>query len=216
MKIYIKSLTLILLFSLCQLAAAQKSSFTPEHEFRLGIGAYPLAESMDYFFNFDEFYTKGDGGYNMYESGQYYQGASVFTGSISAGYTYNMLHWISVGATLTYAGDFQKRYDRITDQYIGVNRTNRLYLMPMVRFNYLNRPLVRLYSQVGVGMSYVHTKQYFNGKPRLTSDWGASAQVTLFGISVGKQLFGFAELLGTGVQGSLVAGIGYRFNAKKK
>jgi hypothetical protein len=216
MKKYVKSLTLLIALSLCQLAVAQRRSFTPEHEFRLGIGAYPLAESIDYSFNYSDSYNHEYSGNNPYESKQNYHGASIFTGSISAGYTYNILRWLAIGSTLTYAGDFQKRYDRISNEEKGTNRTNRLYLTPMVRFNYLNRPIVRLYSQMGVGISYVHTKQHFGENPYSSSDCGLSAHVTFFGISVGRQLFGFAELLSVGVQGSFVVGMGYKFNAKKR
>ena len=220
MKTSITSLTLIaVLLSLSQLVAAQKSSFTPEHEFRLGIGAYPLGESLGYlYYNYGDHYYMNNiysNGYlnnNDYENMQTYYGPKTFTGSLSAGYTFNILRWLSVGATFTYAGSSQKGYDRITDQENGKSSDNHFYLMPIVRFNYLNRPLVRLYSQIGVGVSYVshkYTETAYNYTRK-----GVSAQVTLFGISVGKQLFGFAELLGTGVQGSFIVGIGYKFNAK--
>ena len=228
MRKNIKPLTLILALALCQLAVAQKSVFTPEHEFRLGIGSYPIAESMDYFYKSDDIsmkeygYGDGYGGfYGNFSGDQYgarltYHGPRVFTGSISAGYTYNMLRWLSVGATFTYAGDFQKRYDKTTDQEKEKNSANRFYLMPTVRFNYYNRPLIRLYSQIGVGISYINKQQHYKGKKHTTSAWGTSAQVTLLGISVGKQLFGFGEVIGTGVQGSFVFGIGYKFNAKNR
>ena len=218
MKTSIKLFTLIIALSLCQLAVAQKNSFTPEHEFRLGIGAYPLAQSIDYFFRSTPFYMDGfDAGYpgSSYESALTYTGSRNFTGAISAGYSFNVLRWLSVGGTFTYSGDSQKRYDRATDQEQEKNSANRFYLMPTVRFNYLNRPVIRLYSQIGVGISYMHEREFFKGKAYTTSGWGTSAQVTLLGISVGKQLFGFAELLGTGVQGSVVVGIGYKFNGKK-
>ena len=220
MKTSITSLTLILLLSLCQMVVAQKSKFTPEHEFRLGIGAYPLGESLGYLY-----YNYGDDYYQsyrhnsldnyFYESEQTYSGPDIFTGSISAGYTFNILRWLSVGATFTYAGRSNKSYDRITEQEKVRYNTNHFYLMPIVRFNYLNRPLVRLYSQIGVGVSYVsHSFRKDNVKTVNYIEKGLSAQVTLFGVSVGKQLFGFAELLGTGVQGSFIVGIGYKFNAK--
>jgi hypothetical protein len=218
MKTSIKSLTLILALSLCQIAVAQKSSFTPEHEFRLGIGAYPLAESLDYLYNKNDDYLSSYIHYELnssiYEGMKTYYGPKTFTGSISAGYTFNVLRWLSVGATFTYAGSFQKEYDRITNQALGRFNSNHLYFMPIVRFTYLNLPLIRLYSQVGAGASYVsyqHTEKKYN-----YTEKGISAQVTIFGISVGKQLFGFTELLGTGVQGSLVVGVGYRFNAKNR
>ena len=227
MKTSIKSLTLILMLSLCQMAASQGSIFTPEHEFRLGIGAYPLAESMDYFFRSKDGYLGSYGGNyggaygglygntsNHYTSALTYTGPRIFTGSISASYTYNVLSWLSVGAAFTYAGDSQKRYDRVTDHELEKNSANRFYLMPMVRFNYLNRPLIRLYSQVGIGISYMHEKKHIDGNRYVASGCGTAAQVTLLGVSVGKKLFGFAELLGTGVQGSVVVGIGYKFNAK--
>ena len=223
MKTSITSLTLIFaLLSLSQLVAAQKSSFTPEHEFRLGIGAYPLAESLGYLYHNNGYMTSfgyGNAALNDYEyiSAQNYTGPKKFTGSISAGYTFNVLRWLSVGATFTYAGGSSKVYDRITDQQKIKYNDNHFYLMPVIRFNYFSRPLIRLYSQIGVGLSYVSYKSQENNVTTVTyTEKGLAAQVTLFGVSVGKQLFGFAEFLGTGVQGSLVVGIGYKFNTKNR
>ena len=68
----------------------------------------------------------------------------------------------------------------------------------MARFSYLNKPAVRLYSSVGVGLV-------------ANSDLLPTIQLTYFGVSFGKRLFGFVEL-GAGLEylGGM-CGLGYRF-----
>ena len=85
-------------------------------------------------------------------------------------------------------------------------------LVPTVRFTYLNRPIVRLYSSIGVGVGFCRERTrnvegYIENNQHETF---CPAQITLLGVSVGRRLFGFAEL-STGSLGVCTAGIGYRF-----
>ena len=73
-----------------------------------------------------------------------------------------------------------------------------------MRFTYLNREKVQLYSAVSLGV---------------TSDFRYEVlpcyDFTLFGCAFGKTLFGFAEI-GNGFGGWGRVGIGYRFGSTKK
>lgn len=210
----------IILLIICSLPAMsqrkEKVAFTPEHEFRLGIGAFPVMT----FFNYYSSHTYLNYGNTILTTNEYndatqYYSPRTITGSISGGYTYNVLRWLSVGATFSYIGDFQNKYDRITNQKSEEFNSNNFILTPMVRFNYLNKPLIRLYSQIGIGASLIRKKLMYDGSQYSSSLWGLTGQITFLGVAVGKQVFGFTEILGTGSQGTLVVGVGYRFNTKQ-
>jgi hypothetical protein len=75
--------------------------------------------------------------------------------------------------------------------------------MPTARFVYLYREKVQLYSALSLGINFGSTVPL------------PCADMTIFGCTFGKSLFGFAEF-GTGVGGWGRVGIGYRFGSTKK
>lgn len=85
-------------------------------------------------------------------------------------------------------------------------------LVPTVRFTYLNRPIVRLYSSIGVGVGFCRerTRNVDGHIEANRNEHFCPAEVTILGVSVGRRLFGFAEL-STGSMGVCSAGIGYKF-----
>ena len=74
--------------------------------------------------------------------------------------------------------------------------------------------MVRLYSYAGIGISFNHYSNDsvgYPGKGRKYHDLMFAGQVTPIGVTVGKSIFGFAELgLGTCFSG-IAFGVGYRF-----
>lgn len=183
--------------------------FTPGAELRISIGFFPRVPDLFYIrwcmpdpspsFS-DENYSK------LLEN----KGARIVTGAMSANLSYNILRWVSIGATFTYNGDSQKTYSRITQKEIGQNNTHNFMLVPMVRFNYLNKPIIRLYSQIGLGIGLERVNRQYSNESEITNDFYLTGQITFFGISVGRKLFGFAEF-GYGAQGLLLGGVGYKF-----
>jgi hypothetical protein len=88
--------------------------------------------------------------------------------------------------------------------------------MPELRFSYLNRPHVTLYSAVAAGASLFFGKQY-NARNYGYFSWEKiskvypSCQLTAFGVRAGgEHLFGSFEL-GVGMKGFVSGGIGYAF-----
>ena len=135
----------------------------------------------------------------------------------SFNYHYRLTKWLWVGAMVNYA-----YYKDHTDFpfYTNASYTQRtincLTLMPELRFSYLNRPHVTLYSAVAAGASLFFGKQY-NARNYGYFSWEKiskvypSCQLTAFGVRAGgEHLFGSFEL-GVGMKGFVSGGIGYAF-----
>lgn len=144
---------------------------------------------------------------------RYYEGPMRTTGALGVVYGYRVRRWLEVGASFTYMG-YYRNLLRTSDG--GVARRQRehyLTLMPYVRFSWLNRRSVRLYASLHLGYQ-LGCERYFSMDKAVTYNYFAG-QFTPFGISVGRRLFGYAEI-GIGMRGVFVGGIGYRFGKDKK
>ena len=113
-----------------------------------------------------------------------------------AEYGYNVLSWLSLGAGVNYSyGSYRMLY-----------KFN-------VKFYWLNRKWVRMYSGVGVGLGIVSTNA---GAENEEEAAGRSTKLLptfdlrLIGLTVGQRLYGRFEV-GTLNTGLVSAGIGYRF-----
>ena len=135
----------------------------------------------------------------------------------SLNYHYRLTKWLWVGAMVNYA-----YYKDHLDYPFGTNavytqrRMNCLTLMPELRFSYLNRPHVTLYSAVAAGASLFFGKQLYEKQygslywERINKVY-PSCQLTALGVRAGgEHLFGTFEL-GVGIKGFASAGIGYAF-----
>lgn len=186
----------------------QQSWRNNRHEIRLGVGIVPMTSS--YSFGYKDYLPAQN------YSADFYKGDKTFTPAINLTYSYQFRKWLSLGATLTYAGVYQNSYDLLSDKLRGKYRDHYIGLTPTVRFDYLNREFIRLYSAFGfgIGMDMERdglTKDYYSGySNRLIP----TIDMTWFGVAVGRKIYGFCEL-GIGFNGFLKAGIGYRFNSKK-
>ncbi|MEG2071478.1 MAG: hypothetical protein RR034_08915, partial [Bacteroidales bacterium] len=140
-----------------------------------------------------------------------YHGAVFSTGAISFNYMYRIKKWLWIGGSATYCGFFSKVHNLVTDEVVGKNNVNTFSFYPSVRFSYLNRKYVTLYSGVSLGYTFIfgnrlesrYSQSYFTG------------QITAIGVSVGKTWYGFTEL-GLGMRGCISAGFGYRFKSVTK
>ncbi len=118
---------------------------------------------------------------------------------------------ISVGLTVSYAGRHRKNYDSFDKSVLGHYGEEFITFMPMLRVHWLNGKLYSLYSVVGLGLGVEHDHNCDKkGKNDTYNDLLVPGQFTPFGITVGRRLFGFAEV-GVGAQGCLICGIGYKF-----
>ncbi len=126
-----------------------------------------------------------------------------YTGMFSLSYTYHTRRWFQYGGTLYFGAITRSRFDNDTGKKVENLNSYAGGVMPTVRFVYLYREKVQLYSAVSLGVCFNEYE---------VIPWG---DLTLFGCSFGKKLFGFVEL-GAGFGGWGRVGIGYHFNAGKK
>ncbi|MDL2308723.1 hypothetical protein LJC68_05585 [Bacteroidales bacterium OttesenSCG-928-B11] len=135
----------------------------------------------------------------------------VLTPVVTVQYKYRLKKWLWLGGMLSYHGSYFQRNDVLTDERIGVSRIHSIAIMPAVRFSWLNKKIVTLYSGVALGAAFSFAvnepRDCFNIDPYFV------LQLTYVGVEVGKKWFGFAEI-GTGYKGFASAGFGFRFNAK--
>lgn len=138
-----------------------------------------------------------------------------WTPNISVGYKYRIAKWFWIGATVTYTGLFDVYHDRITNKKIYSESDHIITIMPSVRFSWLNKKYVTLYSGLSLGYAL---DIYHSNYPDLRytgCGHGALLQLTAVGVHVGREWYGFTEI-GFGIQGFINAGFGYNFNSKKK
>ena len=150
-------------------------------------------------------------GDNMFET-QITEEARMGYGAYTLSYHNRLKKWFWYGAYLNVFptqnwGDGY--YDYQTDRWVyspDENYTSiKISLAPSIRFSYLNKPLVTLYSGLSLGWGLV-INQNQNQDNRLSFFYHA----TLFGFSVGKKFFAGGEI-GLGYRGLYSINLGYRF-----
>lgn len=146
----------------------------------------------------------------------------------SIGYHYRVAKWFWLGLSLSTA--YYRDPEKIQNGSDFIASCNREFysvaFIPEVRFSYLNRPHVTLYSALSVGFAqFFGTEDCYNvtypehRHPWLSGEINgdytptqfSTLHVTLFGVKAGwKHLFGSLEL-GAGYKGLGSVGIGYEF-----
>ena len=122
-------------------------------------------------------------------------------------YYYQVKPWCQVGIKTTVEGAKNTRFsDTLHTSVSSIDRYLLVSVMPSVRFTYLNRPWVRLYSGVDLGLGIFGTE----GKDSSSDDFLFAFNVTAFGVNVGKKFFGQFEL-NAGFDSFVKVGIGARF-----
>lgn len=190
----------VLLLSAATTVSAQccdAGQFTPQHEVRLSAGCMPITYGS---------WTKYDIIYNPLVR----TGAVYTSGVWSLSYGYRFTKWFDLGVLVSHYGEYSALYSNLDNSKIHPKNTHNISILPVARFTWLNRPLVRLYSSLSLGVLIEVDRQAVT-----STDAYVGGQLVFAGISVGKSLFGFAEI-GAGTQGLATVGIGYRFNAKRE
>lgn len=191
----------------------QRKPFESYHNITFGVGGFPMmGGAKSRFVKYDPY-----GGYNHYDQSRRYQNNAINLPAFNLGYSYDLLRWLSLGGTLSYSYSGAKYYDGFSDEHIGSFGTSNLSLSAMVRFTWLRRSVVRLYSQVGLGLGLcIQNKALLGDRYDNNLSVIVAGQMTYFGIQIGRKVYGYAELAGFGTQGALVVGIGCRFMNKKR
>lgn len=141
-----------------------------------------------------------------------YGAAYALLPTFSFTYYYSVLTWLQVGGEVQYYGEYSVVRDRLTHDRLGVSGYSALNIMPSVRFQYLNKRYVGLYSGVSLGLFLGFTSGSKLYDPTNSNECGVlpAFQVTALGVRVGNKVFGTAEI-GVGNKGFATIGIGARF-----
>lgn len=130
--------------------------------------------------------------------------------AVNISYAYRFKRWFALEIRASYAGSYEKYYDLYTDQYLFSDKSSYLYFMPVARFHWVNTGMVSLYSSVGLGVMFAWQKNADGREGVHRNQVFPAAHFSPIGISVGRKLFGFAEL-GASMSGIFQVGMGYKF-----
>ena len=193
------------------------------HEFRLGV-----SDHFGFLYRWARQYTVlgYEGDLVGFASTDYH-----FTPVVSLDYHYRAAKWFWLGLTTGYSFMKEKLYvgDVVSpDAFYWNCKEHHFLIMPSLRFSYLNRPHVTLYSGLAVGVLINRGNRYYgdlSGLPEFVpAAWGflpaelpnhtsagSAFQLTAFGVKAGaKHWFGSFEA-GAGIKGFVNAGVGYEF-----
>jgi len=187
----------------------------PAHEFRFGIGVKPF-ESARAWDNMTDFGLDWfDEDIIHFDVKDYYEGTRFTTNALFGEYTYQANKWIGIGFTAVYFSYFSNYYDAQTDIISGSNVVTHVSLYPTLRYTWLNKPNFSMYSSFGMGLRFVHESDRLRSTFTQTERSGIAAQFTLFGFTIGRNIYVFSDFSTLGTQGTLTAGIGYRLKRER-
>lgn len=131
-----------------------------------------------------------------------------YTVGVEGGYWFK--DWLYFGGALVWSGGFSGVYDHRIHRRVDTYTYSSYSLLPIVRFAWLRRGIVQLYSGLGLGVAVAH----YDTPNSVAFQANAAFDVTFIGISVGRNLFGYFDI-SAGSRGAISVGIGYRFLNKK-
>ena len=197
MNTFIKKTVVPVILLLLTASTASAQEFVPQHELRLSVGCVPI--------NHDYFTT-----YDFIGNPLLRHGATYTAGLWSLSYGYRFNKWFDLSVAVSYYGEYSAVYSNLDNSKIHPDNMHAISILPVARFTWLNRKWVRMYSSLALG-AHIEVEQ----GTRTYTEGYVGGQLTPIGITVGRSLFGFAEI-GLGTQGLATIGLGYRFNDKKR
>lgn len=133
------------------------------------------------------------------------QGGLYSTGGFSAEFGLNFRKWFTLALQTSFCGVWSDVYGPDGEEWLYRKNGVVFNLAPQARFNWVKRPVFRMYSSVGVGLTVVSYAGCTSAEP--------SFQFVPFGMAVGKDVFFFCEA-GGGTGSNFLGyhlGLGYRF-----
>lgn len=169
-------------------------ALTCRHEVMVSYGLLPYAFEDDGI----EFGFDGD---------TYRYGDDKRTYGLAAGYMYRLSRRWSVGLSVSVST--MKDSASKNGERIFTCRTSTLGIVPALRLNWIDRPMVKCYSELQIGYACDFTRIDSDEVERFHQSYPV-ATLTMAGISIGRRLHGFAEV-GAGLRGIACVGVGYSF-----
>lgn len=132
------------------------------------------------------------------------EGPMYATGGMSAQFCLNFRDWFTLAFDASFNDVWRKTYDPADDEYGRINGVI-FNIMPVARFDWVRKPVFRMYTAVGMGFSVA-------GIDDATAT-SMSFYIAPLGLSIGKRVFGFIEW-GGGYNCNMVGirgGVGVKF-----
>ena len=170
---------------------------------QVGVGVPSLVQALMF-----DFYIEGDPSYeepnlsNSLAGYRYYWGKERLYNAINLEYGHKVKDGLSLGAK-AYVGFTTKACRHVvTDDLLYRSSLVVTSAIFNIRFDWLRREWVTMYSSIGVGVVARFVYRYSEIYPMYDA--------TFVGLGVGRRVYGYVEV-GSGISGSLRAGLGVRF-----
>ena len=137
-------------------------------------------------------------------------------GTFLIGYSRSLNRVISMGIMFGYQNFHYTGKGRLTlngnVDTISLISDDRLVTgIARLTFCYLNRPYIRMYSGIGIGLTIDFGRVTVNGEPTSERKLWPGGELTLMGLRFGRAFGGFVEF-GFGSYGIVNAGLSYKFS----
>lgn len=133
-------------------------------------------------------------------------------GAIGLEYFYHVSPVIGVGALATYTKETKDMY--VFDEKSGEAKNTFISVLPAVKFNWLRKKYLGMYSKVAAGVTFTSKKEdYTRGdtENRSENKVNFNWQVSAFGLEAGSPYIRAFIELGVGEQGVALTGIRFKF-----
>ncbi len=194
---------LILLFCVCSAEGREKQTWdTQKYKYELRVGWGMPSDTPVPAYESNPAYLNGGRLSSIYSP---VVGSLYSTGGFSAEFGLNFRKWFTLALQTSFSGIWNDVYKPNKTDVMYRDRGVVFNIAPQARFNWVKRPVFRMYSTVGVGLTLVSYGHFNTIEP--------SFQFVPLGIAAGKDVFFFAEL-GGGTGCNFLGyhlGLGYRF-----
>lgn len=150
---------------------------------------------------------------DLYSGGHYQSNNTKCWGALSIGYSYKLAKNIRLGLTYSFS---QINEDIVLGSSSALGAKNDTYnvLMPNVKFYWLKKNIITLYSRGGAGVVLAKSEQEFDNNQQANKTENKTIfawQASPLGIEIGRsKIVAFAEA-GIGYMGSFQIGVLFRF-----
>ena len=181
--------------------AQNKSEF---NELSVSYGIIPASQLLD---NFTITAT------DLYTGGHYQSNNSKCWGALSIGYSYKLAKNIRLGLTYSFS---QINEDIVLGSSSALGAKNDTYnvLMPNVKFYWLKKNIITLYSRVGAGVVFAKSEQEFDNNQQASKTENKTIfawQASPLWIEIGRSKIVALAEAGIGYMGSVQIGALFRF-----
>ncbi len=204
-------IAMVVLMTLPSIAGERKKkaiSLPYRHDLSVTWGMLPSYESMDFMSFHSSSYEGGlDNIYNNYMD------KCLTSGVISLDYNIQLRKWLAVGVRMTGAWSRHTEMSSITGKAVSTYDNYSIGSLAYVKFTYFRRDWISMYSSIGLlGLKYTSI-----GAPKdfrtvyEYKNMTNSYQIAPLGLTVGKKLYGMAEMTFGSECFGVRMGVGYRF-----